>query len=127
VKIPLLQETIRAVTSGRAAFIPGDERMSEWLGRTSDNHNEGFLFPGSQGSSGAWVIGRGESFTLGEKPRNRAGAIDLLVYLTSKGVAQEFARALPGHYYSWEEKPKPDKLPEVHGPELFLAPDEADR
>jgi hypothetical protein len=144
VEVPDLAAAIRRIIGGQAAFIIGSERMIDWLGRDIDNHPEGYMLPGSNigtagsssatgriasaaaGSGADWALGRGESFSrsdsLGRTPsrKPKAGALDLLAYLTSQDSAQRFARVLTGTFYYWTAAPAKDTLPTVNSPARFL-------
>ena len=118
-----LRYAIDAVDRNRAVFLLGSDMMGGFLGRTAESHPEGFPLPGSQSPGAAWVLGRGEIFVVPELTRHRAGAVDLLVYLTSKGLARRFSEELPGNFYFWTDAPPAGKLPDVHGPTVFLDPE----
>jgi hypothetical protein len=114
------REAFDVLRRGRAVFMVGSDEADRWLGRSADNHPEGFPLPGSKVPGVAWAIGRADAFSLPEGKKIGAGAADLLAYLTSKGVARRFAEKLPGAYYSWSEEPKKRELPVVDAPREFV-------
>jgi hypothetical protein len=120
VEVPDLRSAIDQIVRGQAAFILGNDQFSTWLGQSNDNHPEGFPLPGSSASGTTWAIGRGDGFVISPVEKVKTGVYDLLVYLTSKGIAQRFGKVLPGTYYSWSELPGSNSLPVVNGPMEFL-------
>jgi len=114
------REAFDALRRGRAVFLVASDRAGGWLDRSADNHPEGFPLPGSAAVGGSWAIGVAWAFTIPEGRKPSAGALDLLTYLTSKGIAQRFAEKLPGAFYSWSAAPEKGKLPAVDAPREFL-------
>jgi len=120
--VPDQRAAVEAIRKGKAVFIIGDDSMAASLGISSDSHTESFALPTSAGARGAWVIGRADGFAFPRKGGPKAGAVDLVTYLTSKGLTRRFAQRLPGTYYSWTELPPRGRLPIIAGPTEFLDP-----
>ncbi|MBN1686551.1 MAG: hypothetical protein JW852_07835 [Spirochaetales bacterium] len=119
-RVPDLRAAVNALEKNEAVFILADDSLRDFLRVTPQSHFEGFPLPGSTAPGASWVIGKGEGFVIPETAGNRAGALDLLTFLTSKGIAREFSQELPGYFYYWTETPVPGALPDVHGPAVFL-------
>jgi hypothetical protein len=118
-----LRQALDAIDGGAAAFLLGGDSLGSLLSRSVESHNEGFPPPGSLSSAGTWVLGRADAFTFPAGSRPKAGAVDLVTYLTSKGLARSFGEKLPGAYYSWKAQPKAGQVPSVEGPSEFLDAD----
>jgi hypothetical protein len=123
-RLPDLDTALAAIRKGEAGFLLGDDSLGALLSRSSDNHPEGFPLPGSATKPGGWVLGRADAFFLPDpaKSSTKAGALDLLAWLTSKGISRGFTSKLPGHYYYWSVAPAKGKSPVIDGPVEFLDP-----
>jgi hypothetical protein len=123
VEVPDLRAAVDAINRNKAVFLMGSDTVAGFLGRTPESHPEGFPLPGSRAVGASWVLGRGEAFSVPQGSLHKAGALDLLVYLTSKGLSRRFAQELPGDFYFWTKPPASGALPDVGGPTEFRDPE----
>ena len=116
-----LSDALDLLAGGHAAFLLGNDQLGERLGQSWDNHPEGFPLPGGSGENRRLVLGRAEGFSLPPGQTVKSGTYELLTWLTSKGLAQEFSKTLRGTFYFWNEAPPEGQLPVVDGPTEFLS------
>jgi len=120
IPVPDLRAAVDALQGSKAVFLLGSDTMKESLGARSTSHPEGFPLPGSHGS---WVLGRGEGFVVSPTSPHKAAALDVLSFLTSRGVARRFSQELTGDFYYWTKAPAAGRPPMVDGPTIFINPE----
>jgi hypothetical protein len=120
-----LRAAADAVVKGKALFILGPDAIATWLGRSPENHPEGFNLPGSRAEGSSWVLGRTEAFFVSASAKRRVSraAADLVTHLTSEGVAKAFGARLAGEFRSWAAAPKPGELPVIAGWSRYVDPE----